>query len=104
MTRKEMLKKIALFALCAALTFSTCGASVPAYAATGKTVCTFGDANGPFRDLAAEHRKEVEGRKKERRKEERKQAIREKAALKKAVREARERERKDKAAKGDEGT
>ena len=98
-----MLKKIALFALCAVLTFGACGASVPAYAAAGKTVYTFGDANGPFRDLYAEHQKEVEQRKAERRKEERKQAVREKAAMKKAAREARERERKDKAAKGDEG-
>lgn len=98
-----MLKKIALFALCAVLTFSACGASIPAYAATGKTVYTFGDANGPFRDLAAEHQKEVERRKKERRKEERKQAMREKTTLKKAAREARERERKDKAAKEDTG-
>ena len=102
MTRKEILKKVALFALCAALTLNAGGALSPAYAAAG-TVYTFGDANGSFRDLAAEHQKEVERRKKERRKEERKQAVREKAAMKKAAREARGREQKDKAVKEDAG-
>ena len=101
MTKNRTAKRAALLVLCAALTFSACGASVPAYAAAGKTVYTFGDANGPFRDLAAEHQKEGERRKTERRKEERKQAVREKAAMKKAAREARGREQKDKGVKED---
>ena len=103
MTKNRMLQRVALLALCAALTFSTCGAPIPAYAATGKTVYTFGDPDASFSDLAAEHQKEVERRKAERRKEERKQVMREKAAMKKAAREARGREQKDKAAKEDAG-
>ena len=83
MTKNRMVKRVALFALCAALTFSACGASISAYADAGKAVYTFGDANGPFRDLASEHQKEVERRKTERRKEERKKTVREKAAMKK---------------------
>lgn len=98
-----MLKRAVILALCAALTLDGCGAVFPAYAATGKTVYTFGDPDASFRDLAAEHQKEVERRKAERRKEERKQVMQEKAAMKKAAREARGREQKDKAAKEDAG-
>ena len=101
---ERMLRRIALLALCAALAFNACGASLPAYAAgAGSNVYTFGDPNGPFRDLAKEHEKEVKEREKARKKAAQKQAMQEKAAMMKAAREARERERKDKAVKkGDE--
>lgn len=105
MTKRRMLQIAASLALCAALTFSGCGAfaPLPAYAADRNTAYTFGNPDGPFPDLYAEHQKQVKQREKERRKEEAKQAVREKAAMKKAAREARERERKDKAAKENTG-
>ncbi len=97
MKKKWILKQAALVALCAALALNVCGALSPAYAiADCKTVYTFGDPNRPFRDLAAEHQKEVERREEERRKAGKIQAVREKADMKKA---ARERERKEKAEK-----
>ena len=101
MRRKRMLLKVASLALCLTLTLPLFGAVVPdARAANGNgTVYTFGDASGPWRDLAAEHQKEAKQREKERKKAEWKQAMREKAAMKKAAREAREREKKEKAAK-----
>ena len=101
MNRKRILRKVASLALCLTLTLPLFGAVVPdARAANGNgTVYTFGDASGPWRDLAAEHQKEAKQREKERKKAERKQAMREKAAMKKAAREAREREKKEKAAK-----
>ena len=100
MRRKQMLLKVASFALCLTLTLPLFGAVVPdARAANGNgTVYTFVDASGPWRDLAAEHQKEAKQREKESKKAERKQTMREKAAMKKAAREARERERKEKAA------
>lgn len=100
MNRKKMLRRIAALALCLTLAASICGAFSPAYAAgAGQTVYTFGNASGPFRDLAKEHEEEVKQREKKRKKAEREQAMREKAAMKKAAREAREREKRDKAAK-----
>lgn len=105
MTKRRMLQTAASLTLCATLTLSGCGAftPLPAYAADRNTVYTFGNPDGPFPDLCAEHQKAVERRKKERRKEEAKQAVREKAAMKKAAREAREREQKDKSVKEDAG-
>ena len=107
MNGKRMLQKIAALALCLTMAASTCGAFSPAYAAgAGQTVYTFGNASGPFRDLAKEHEEKAKQRKKKREKAEREQTIREKKAMKKAAREAREREKRDKAAKNgaEEGT
>ena len=57
--------KLLALALCVTLTLSIFGAFAPdAEAAPGNTVYTFGDTSGPFRDLAAEHKKEVERRRK----------------------------------------
>ena len=98
--RMLMLRKIALLALCATLTLHGFGWLSTAYAAgAGQTVYTFGNVNGPFRDLAKEHEEEMKQRGKKRKKAEREQAMREKKAMKKAEREARERERREKAAK-----
>lgn len=100
MNGKRMLQRIAALALCLTLAASACGAFSPAYAAgAGQTVYTFGDPNGPFRDLAKEHEEEVKAREKARKKAAKKQAIQEKAAMKKAARLAREREKRDKAVK-----
>ena len=99
MNRKRMLQRIASLALCLTLAAHGFGWLSPARAAGGTTVYTFGDVNGSFRDLYAEHQKEAKQREKERKKTEREQAMREKKAMKKAEREARERERKEKAAK-----
>ena len=97
---KRMLRQIAALALCLTLAASACGAFSPAYAAgAGQTVCTFGNASGPFRDLAKEHEEEVKAREKARKKAAKKQAIQEKAAMKKAARLAREHEKRDKAVK-----
>ena len=50
-----MKEKILALALCATLTLSIFGAFAPdAEATPGKTVYTFGDTTGPFRDLAKE--------------------------------------------------
>ena len=101
---KRMLRQIAALALCLTLAASTCGAFSPAYAAgAGQTVYTFGNASGPFRDLAKEHEEEMKQREKKRKKAEREQAMREKKAMKKAEREVREREKRDKAVKDGAG-
>lgn len=96
-----MKKKLLSLLLCLTLTASAFGAVVPyAEAVDGNsTAYAFGDTNGPFRDLYAEHQQEVQQREKERKKAAKKQAVQEKAAMKKAAREARERENRDKAAK-----
>ena len=100
MRGKRMLRKIALFALCATLTLHGFGYLSAAYAAgAGQTVYTFGNVNSSFRDLAKEHEEETKQREKKRKKAEREQAMREKKAMKKAEREARERERREKATK-----
>ena len=99
MKKKRMLKQLVSLALCAILALNASGAFSPAYAAGGTTVYTFGSAEGPWRDLYAEHEKESKQREKERRKAAQKQAMLEKKAMKKAAREAREREKRDKAAK-----
>ena len=99
MNRKRMLQKIAALALCLTMAAHGFGWLSPACAAGGTTVYTFGNAEEPWRDLAAEHEKEAKQREKERKKAERKQAMREKAAMKRAARLAREREKRDKAAK-----
>ena len=100
MNGKRMLRRIASLALCLTLAAHGFGWLSPAYAAgAGQTVYTFGDPNGPFRDLAKEHEEEMKQREKKRKKAEREQAMREKKAMKKAEREAREREKRDKAAK-----
>lgn len=100
MKKKRMLQKIVALALCLTMAAHGFGWLSPAYAAgAGRTVYTFGDPNGPFRDLAKEHEEEVKSREKARKKAAEKQAIQEKAAMKKAARLAREREKRDKAAK-----
>lgn len=103
MNQRRILWKIASLALCLTLTASAFGAFVPdARAANASpTVYTFGDPNGPFRDLAKEHEEEVKQREKARKKATQKQAMLEKAAMRKAAREAREREKRDNAAKKD---
>ena len=65
-----MKKKFLTLVLCATLTLSILGAFVPdAEAANASgTVYTFGNAEGPWRDLYAEHQKEAEQRKKDKKK------------------------------------
>ena len=99
MNRKRMLQRIAALALCLTMAVHGFGWLSPAHAVGGTTVYTFGNTEGPWRDLAAEHEKESKQHEKERRKAAQKQAVLEKAAMKKAARLARERERKEKAAK-----
>ena len=100
MNRKRMLQRIAALALCLTMAAHGFGGLSPTYAVgAGRTVYTFGSADGPWRDLAAEHEQESKQREKERRKVAQKQAMLEKAAMKKAAREAREREKRDKATK-----
>ena len=100
MNRKRMLQRIAALALCLTMAAHGFGWLSPAYAAgAGRTVYTFGSADGPWRDLAKEHEEEVKQREKARKKAAKKQAMQEKAAMRKAAREAREREKRDKAAK-----
>ena len=99
MNEKRMLRRIAALALCLTMAAHGFGWLSPACAAGGTTVYTFGNAEGPWRDLAADHEKESKQREKERRKAAQKQTVLEKAAMKKAAREARERERKAKADK-----
>ena len=102
MKRKQIVRKIASFALCLTLAAHGFGWLSPACAANANasaTVYTFGNPDSPFRDLAKEHEEEVKQRKKARKKAEQEEAKREKAAMIKAAREAREREKRDKAAK-----
>lgn len=99
MNGKRMLRRIAALALCLTMVAHGFGWLSPACAAGGTTVYTFGNAEEPWRDLAAEHEKESKQREKARKKAAKKQAIQEKAAMRKAAREAREREKRDKAAK-----
>ena len=104
MNKKRMLRKIVALALC--LTMAAHGFSwlSPAYAAgASQTVYTFGDASGPWRDLAKEHENERKQREQERKKAAQKQAMREKAAMKRAAREARQREAREKAENVEEG-
>ena len=99
MNRKRMVQRIAALALRLTMAAHGFGWLSPACAAGGTTVYTFGNAEGPWRDLAAEHEKESKQREKERRKAAQKQVVLEKKAMKTAAREAREREKRDKAAK-----
>lgn len=100
MKRQLTIRRLLAIALCLTMALYAARLLSPAYAAGTTTVYyTFGDVNGPFRDLAAEHEEEVKQREKERKKAERKQAMQEKAAMKKAAREAREREAREKATK-----
>ena len=95
---KKGLQKIISLALCLTLAAHGFGWFVPTAEAAGVTMAyTFGNTEGPWRDLAVEHQKEVERRKQERKKAEQKALMREKAAMKKAARIAKERERKEKA-------
>ena len=95
-----MKKKFLSLTLCLTLTLSAFGALSPAYAANvSSTAYTFGDANGPWPDLYAEHQKEVKQREKERRKAEKERKKAEKAAKKKAAKAAKEREKRENAAK-----
>ena len=80
MNRKRVLQKIAALALCLTMAAHGFGWLSPACAAGGTTVYTFGNAEGPWRDLAAEHEKESKQREKERRKAAQKQAVLEKKA------------------------
>ena len=66
-----MRKKLLVLALCLTLTLYASGGLFPAAAmSVSSTVYTFGDTNGPFRDLAKEHEKESKQREKERKKAE----------------------------------
>lgn len=80
------MKKLLSLALCLTLTLSAFGAFAPDATATNasNTVYTFGDPNGPWRDLA----KEAEQRKKDKKKTslKREQEQREKFARMKAQR------------------
>ena len=102
MNQNRMLRQVASFALCAALTLNVFGALVPEAQAAdeGAVIYTFGNPNGPWRDLAKEHEEEVKQREKERKKAEKARKKAEKAAKKKAAKDAREREKREKAAKG----
>ena len=97
---RRILRTVAAFFIVLTLAFNACGVSSPACAAgANSTVYTFGDPNGPFPDLAKEHKEEVKRLEKERKKAEKEKARQERAAKKKAAKAAREREKKEKAAK-----
>jgi hypothetical protein len=93
-----MKERLLSLMLCLTLTLSVFVGSVPdATAANGNSVVyTFGNPNGPFRDLAKEHEEAMRRREKSRKKEATEEAKREKAAKNQA---AKERSRKRTAAK-----
>ena len=99
MKRWLTVRRLLAITLCLTMVLYAARLLSPAYAAGGTTVYTFGDASGPFRDLAKEHENEKKQREKERKKAAQKQAMQEKAAMKRAAREARQREAREKAAK-----
>ena len=96
--KRKVLRKFMAFALCLSLASYGFSLFVPTAEAAGvATVYTFGNTEGPWPDLAEQHKKEIERRKQERRKVERKALLQEKAAMKKAARIAKDREKKEKA-------
>ena len=100
MKQRLTVRRLLAITLCLTMALYVARWLSPTYAAgASQTVYTFGDANGPWRDLAAEHEKEAKQREKERKKAEKERKKAEKAAKKKAAKEAREREKREKAAK-----
>lgn len=93
-------RRLLAITLCLTMALYAARLLSPAYAAgASSNVYTFGDASGPWPDLAKRHEEETKRREKERKKAAQKQVVLEKKAMKKAAREARQREAREKAAK-----
>ena len=93
-------RRLLAITLCLTMALYAARLLSPAYAAgASSNVYTFGDASGPWSDLAKRHEEETKRCEKERKKAAQKQVVLEKKAMKKAAREARQREAREKAAK-----